>query len=137
MNETYVALIVGLGAPTVAFLIYLFSRRATLRSVDATTDAQHVTAAAAIVVQLQEQIRLLIERQAVSDTAMLAERHNFTTQLTRAHEENSRISAMVAELRTELDITQRQIQALRAYLPKDVPDRTQMLFTQTDSPSSW
>jgi hypothetical protein len=144
VNAAYVAMAAALGTPTAMLLIYLFSRRSTLRSVDATTDSAHVTTAAAIVESLQDQVRLLMERLAASDAAQLAERTNtlaerasFTDQLTRAHEENLRISGMVARIQVDLDIANRRIEALRVHLPSDLPDNTQMLFKQENNADRW
>lgn len=112
---------VVLASGAVPLFIYLFSRRAQLRQLNTTSDASIVTSAAALIAQLQQQIIVLTEKLARQEGEAIADRANFMGQLNRAHSENSRISAMVAQLQTDLDITHRQIEELRARLPRIGP----------------
>jgi predicted nucleic acid-binding Zn-ribbon protein len=107
-----------LTTPVVALLIYLFSRRAQLRQLNATSDATLVTSAATLVTQLQTQILLLTDKLAKLETERSADRTDFVEQLNRAHSENSRISVRVAQLQTDIDIAHRQIEELRDRLPR-------------------
>jgi uncharacterized coiled-coil protein SlyX len=112
---------VVLASGAVPLFIYLFSRRAQLRQLNTSSDASIVTSAAALIAQLQQQILVLTEKLARQEGEAIADRANFMAQLNRAHGENSRVSAMVAQLQTDLDITHRQIEELRARLPRTGP----------------
>jgi hypothetical protein len=63
---------------------------------------------------LQDQIKALTLKLEKAESTASTDRTNFTEQLTRAHDENSRMAGIIATLRTDLDIANRQIEELRA-----------------------
>lgn len=106
-----------LAVPAVTFIIYLLSRRAQLRQLNTTSDATLVTSAATLVTQLQAQIQILDDKTKRLERERSEDRIDFVEQLNRAHGENSRISVLVAQFQTDLDIARRQIEELRRRLP--------------------
>jgi hypothetical protein len=114
LPSTLITAVVSLGVAAVPLLIYLFSRRAQLRALDTTSDATQITAAATFVAMLQDQIKALTLKLEKAESTASTDRTNFTEQLTRAHDENSRMAGICAVLRTDLDIANRQIEELRA-----------------------
>jgi predicted nucleic acid-binding Zn-ribbon protein len=107
----------GLATPIGALLIYLFSRRAQLRQLNTTSDAAIVNSATTFVTQLQAQITMLNNKVAQLEAERTSDRARYVEELNRAHDENSRMSAIVAQLKTDTDIAERQINELRRRLP--------------------
>lgn len=124
MNEVYVAVFAAIAAPLIALVTFLLTRRSKLREINTTTDAVYVTTATKLVETLQAQIDRLIAENEKQKIERATERTNFMNQLNLAHEENQRVNARLAQMQTDLDIAQRQIETLRKYLP----DNTQMFF---------
>jgi hypothetical protein len=114
LPSTLITAAVSLSVAAVPLLIYLFSRRAQLRALDTTSDATQITAAATFAAMLQDQIKALTLKLEKAESTASTDRTNFTEQLTRAHDENSRMAGIIAALRTDLDIANRQIEELRA-----------------------
>jgi uncharacterized coiled-coil protein SlyX len=109
-----------LSAAAGSLIVFLFMRRAQLRGLNTTSDATIVTSAATLVQSLENQIQSLTSRLENLEKERNADRLASIAQLNIAHTENTRISAMVASLQTNLDIAQRQIGTLRQHLPNDV-----------------
>jgi len=104
---------VAIFAASVPLFIFLFTRKSQLRMNNTTSDATQITAAAALVTMLQEQVKALDTRLEKAESDASTDRTRFTEQLTRAHDENSRMAAIIATLHTDLDIAHRQIEELR------------------------
>jgi hypothetical protein len=113
--QTLTALLAGAVVP---LLIYLFSRRAQLRQLNTSSDATLVTSATALVASLQDENKVLAVRIERLERDRANDRTDYAAQLARAHNENSRLAAQVAQLQTDLDIATRQITDLRALARK-------------------
>jgi cell division protein FtsB len=113
--QTLTALLAGAVVP---LLIYLFSRRAQLRQLNTSSDATLVTSATALVASLQDENKTLTVRIERLERDRTNDRTDYAAQLARAHNENSRLAAQVAQLQTDLDIATRQIADLRALARK-------------------
>lgn len=111
-------LIAVLSTAVVPLLIFLFSRRSQLRELNTSTDANLVRSATDLATTLQLQVKFLTDKLDSLEADRTTERINYTQQLNLAHNENSRVSAIVAELRTNQDIDRRQIQELKAALSR-------------------
>jgi hypothetical protein len=105
------AVIAGGVVPLVTFF---YLKRGQLRQLDTTADATQISAAAELVAMLQDQIKELTIKLEKAESRQTTDRTNLTEQLTRAHEENSRMAAIIAVQQTDLDIARRQIAELRA-----------------------
>lgn len=111
---TLITAAVSLFVAAIPLLVFLFSRRAQLRGLDTTSDATQITSAATLVAMLQDQIKALTLKLEKAESTASTDRTIATEQLTRAHDENSRMAGIIAALRTDLDIAHRQIEELRA-----------------------
>jgi gamma-glutamylcysteine synthetase len=105
------AVIVGGVVPLVTFF---YLKRGQLRQLDTTADATQISSAATLIALLQDQIKALTLKVEKAESQQTTDRTNLTEQLTRAHEENSRMAAIIAVQQTDLDIARRQITELRA-----------------------
>lgn len=111
---------VAIGGGSVQLMIFLLRRRSELRSLDAKTAADTHSVSDRQIDQLQEDVthyRDLI-REFETKMSRLEDRHiqaqrEFSEQLRVAHAENTRLATRVAQLQTDLDISQRQIDDLR------------------------
>jgi uncharacterized tellurite resistance protein B-like protein len=102
-----------LSVPAVGLLTYLFSRRASIRQLNTTSDAAIVTSASTLVTQLQTQVQILTEALAKLDDRRSADRTDFANQLARSNSETSRLALLVAQLQTDLVIANGQIEEMR------------------------
>lgn len=116
-------LAIGLGGGTVQLLIFLLRRRAEIRELDAKADASLLTSANDLISNLRQitdsnRSELADMRRAlaaVTEESRVLTR-DFTSRMASAQVENRRLSTEVARLRTDLDISQRQVDQLRAQL---------------------
>lgn len=112
-------LVLLLGGGAVQLVVFLFSRRAQLRGMDTTSDATIVNSATTLIDRLQkdgETLRALALSLNTQIEGLKNEqridRAEFVAQLTRSHDETARVSTQVAQLKTDLGITHRQIAEL-------------------------
>lgn len=117
MSEAYIAVLAAIAAPIGALVGFLVMRRAKLREIGTTTDAVYITSAKQWIETLQSQLDRLNAENEQQKRDRDVERTNFLNQLNVAHEENQRVNMRLAQMQTDLDIAQRQIETLRNYLP--------------------
>lgn len=98
-----------LGGSATQFLVRLLNRRALIRNLGQTGDATLLSSANTYVGNLQEQITKLDARLVDQQKDSEEDKRTWSDQLTRAHEENVRLSSKVASLQTDLDIARGQI----------------------------
>jgi hypothetical protein len=110
-----------LGTVAVPLIVYLFSRRAQLRQLNTTSDATLVTSAATLVTSLQSQIKILDGKVAQLEGAQRLDRAGFLGELDRSHDETVRVSVLVAQLKTDLDICHRQVTTLQRRIENGSP----------------
>jgi hypothetical protein len=118
-------LAVLLGSAVVPLIIFVFSRRAQLRQLNTSSDANLVTQATNLVTSLQDENKILTVRIERLERDRSADRSDYASQLGRAHDENSRLAAKVAQLQTDLDIATRQIADLRVIARNSSPTDTE------------
>jgi hypothetical protein len=111
--DSLTAIVAALSVPAVGLLTYLFSRRASIRQLNTTSDAAIVTSASTLVTQLQTQVQILTEALEKLDTRRSADRTDFANQLARSNSETSRLALLVAQLQTDLVIANGQIEEMR------------------------
>lgn len=107
------AIVAILTGAVVPLLIYLLSRGPQLRQLNTSRDSELVSSATALVDRLQNEVQTLNTKIEKLDREHETDRADYVAQLDRAHDENARLSRMVAQLRTDLDIASRQIEDLR------------------------
>jgi uncharacterized protein YPO0396 len=98
----------------VPLLIYLLSRGPQLRQIKTTAETNLAATATALAEALQNQVKILEDKITQLEKERSEDRANFVRQLNRAHDENERISILVAQTQTDLDITTRQIAELKS-----------------------
>jgi chromosome segregation ATPase len=103
-----------LGGGASNLLVRLWFRKSEVRNLRQTGDATMLSSANTYVDTLQEQITKLNDRMTVKDSEHAEDKKNLSEQLTRAHDENRRLSNMVASLQTDLDIARGQIAQLQS-----------------------
>lgn len=113
-------LAVMLGGGTVQLGIFLLRRRAELRQLDTASDVAVNTVTDSLINRLQEdgaiyreRVKSLESRIQLLESRSDAQQKDFAEQLRIAHEENIRLTTRVAQLQTDLDISQRQIRELQ------------------------
>lgn len=121
---------IALGGGTVQLCIFLLRRRSELRQLNTSSDAtvstsykEQVASYKEQVLQLKddgtmyrEQLRDLQAKIDRLETKHLQAQRDFTSQLTDAQAENTRLTTQVARLRTDLGIAQRQVTELERQL---------------------
>jgi hypothetical protein len=98
----------------VPLVVFFYTRRGQLRQLDTTSDATQITSAAKLADMMQTQIDNLTIKLEKAESQQTTDRTTLTEQLTRAHDENSRLAAIVATQLVDLDIARRQIEELRS-----------------------
>lgn len=111
---------IATGGGFVQLLIFLLKRRSEIRALDRGSDAGLLTSANELISRqqadsdaLRKEITRLSGAHRDLEAAIAAERVHFTRQMDIAHAENARLGGQVAQLRTDLDIANRQIGELR------------------------
>lgn len=116
-------LTVFLGGGTVQLLIFLLRRKPELKKIQSDTDSVQVQASIALVTKLQEdgsvyrdQVKSLLVKVELMESKHNTAQESFAQQLRDAHSENTRLATRVAQVQTDLDIAQRQVDDLRRRL---------------------
>lgn len=111
---------VVVGGGILEFFRRMLARRAELRNLNAQSDATISASYKDLVDTLrteaqryQQAIEQFQDRVAALETRADQAQREFTAQLNTAHVENARLATRVAQLQTDLDISERQINDLR------------------------
>lgn len=111
---------VVVGGGILEFARRMLARRAELRNLNAQSDATISNSYKDLVATLtaetkrhEAQVAELQERVVTLETRHETAQRQFTTQLNDAHTENVRLATRVAQLTTDLDIANRQVDDLR------------------------
>jgi predicted nucleic acid-binding Zn-ribbon protein len=94
----------------------VFKNRGEIRNLDTDSDSKTVTAAGAVIDRLEKEIGRGGDRVTEVERQLNEERVAHTRQLNMAHAEINRLGAEVAMLRTNLSISNQQIEQLSTRL---------------------
>jgi predicted nucleic acid-binding Zn-ribbon protein len=98
------------------FVSAVFKNRGEIRNLDTDSDSKTVTAAGVVMERLEKEVVRGGDRVTNLEVQLNEERVAHTRQMNRAHAEINRLGAEVATLRTNLTISNQQIEQLSTRL---------------------